>query len=311
MLNRIRAHSLLETHFFRLTARHTRQASTSLPSNRRDLGGGVRICMPMRILSDEHVQQCISVREAIEVNEQAFIALHEGRANVPPRIGIPLPPQSGITLFKPAFIASAKTEDLVNENAVSRGSKWSSPTETFPATTDSGSQYRGSGLGLKVVSVRPANTDRGLPTVPATIMTFDEHTGMATAVMNATYLTGLRTAAGSAAATRAVFRYRAAAAESLGTPHASPQSLCVLGAGLQAELHIRAIFAVCPGPFFIRFLGQTGQIQKLRDCLLSRRCSSMLFLLWVTSLNIGYAQLLSASTLLIDLNLVSTRLLLL
>ena len=47
----------------------------------------------------------------------------------------------------------------------------------------------GGDLGLKVVSVRPANADAGLPTVPATVLLVDEMTGMPSALMDATFLT--------------------------------------------------------------------------------------------------------------------------
>lgn len=49
--------------------------------------------------------------------------------------------------------------------------------------------------------------------------------------MDATYLTGLRTAAGSAVAT-----------DLFAKPH--PKNLVVFGAGLQAELHILALLEV-------------------------------------------------------------------
>lgn len=49
--------------------------------------------------------------------------------------------------------------------------------------------------------------------------------------MDATYLTGLRTAAGSAVATELFAKPR-------------PKNLVVFGAGLQAELHIRALLEV-------------------------------------------------------------------
>ncbi len=57
-------------------------------------------------------------------------------------------------------------------------------------------------LGLKVVSVRAQNFARGLPGVPSVVLLFNDATGMPLALLDGTYLTALRTAAGSAAATR-------------------------------------------------------------------------------------------------------------
>lgn len=89
--------------------------------------------------------------------------------------------------------------------------------------------YRGS----QVVSIRPGNAAKGMPTVPATIMLFDEVTGMPECVMDATYLTALRTAAGSGIATRL-----------LAPPTAS--TVVVFGAGMQAEQHVHAMCCVRP-----------------------------------------------------------------
>lgn len=80
-------------------------------------------------------------------------------------------------------------------------------------------------FGLKVVSVRPSGT-------PGIVMLFEPDTAMPSALMNATYLTGLRTAAGSAVAF-----------DMLG-PQADGMQMTVFGAGLQAELHIRCFCAV-------------------------------------------------------------------
>lgn len=168
----------------------------------------------MRVLTDEDVSKCVTVAEAIEVNEQAFRSLHAKRATVPPRLGIPFPEEKGITLFKPAHVQGTETAN--------------DETKSFP-----------SGLGLKVVSVRPNNANIGLPTVPGTIMTFDEKTAAPAAVMAATYLTALRTAAGSAAATRALLKQRP-------PPGGDPTSLAVFGAGLQGELHILALKTILP-----------------------------------------------------------------
>lgn len=81
-------------------------------------------------------------------------------------------------------------------------------------------------FGLKVVAAYRSGT-------PGVILLLDTHTGLPKAVLSATYLTALRTAAGSAVA-----------AELL----ASQESKCatIFGAGLQAEMHILCLRVVRP-----------------------------------------------------------------
>ena len=103
------------------------------------------------LLSDDDVRQALGMREAIDVNAAAFKDLAAQRAVCPDRHLVPVAEtDGGCTLFKPAYIPAAGA------------------------------------LGLKVVSVRPRNADVGLPTIPATIMTFDETTGMLSGVLAAT-----------------------------------------------------------------------------------------------------------------------------
>lgn len=70
-----------------------------------------------------------------------------------------------------------------------------------------------------------------LPTVPAVILLNDRATGFPVALVQATYLTALRTAAGSGVAT-----------DCFALPESSV--LAVWGAGMQAEQHVHAVLAV-------------------------------------------------------------------
>ncbi len=56
---------------------------------------------------------------------------------------------------------------------------------------------KGSGVAIKIVSVIPANRERGLPTIPGVVTLFDEDTGMPLSIMDGAVVTGLRTAAAS------------------------------------------------------------------------------------------------------------------
>eukprot|EP00053_Salpingoeca_punica_P019512 m.197846 g.197846 ORF g.197846 m.197846 type:complete len:425 (+) comp17671_c1_seq1:1187-2461(+) len=151
----------------------------------------------LRVISGADVERLLSVRDAIAINAEAFTAMARGECDVPARLLLAVPEHDGGTLFKPCRFSS------------------------------------GRGLGLKVVSVRPRNAAQQLPTVPAVILLHDDATGLPLCLMEATYLTGLRTAAGSAVATD-----RLAAA--------SASRLVVFGAGLQARLHVLAIACVRP-----------------------------------------------------------------
>lgn len=89
------------------------------------------------------------------------------------------------------------------------------------------------GAVSKLVSVHPGNAERGLPAVSATVLVMDPTTGQLVATMEATALTEVRTAAGSAVA-----------ADALALPGAD--ELAVLGSGVQARAHVRAMVRVRP-----------------------------------------------------------------
>ena len=81
-------------------------------------------------------------------------------------------------------------------------------------------------LTTKLVSLFPRNTDR--PTHQAVIVAFDPLTGTPAALMDGEAITAARTAAGSALATDMLARKDAA-------------TLAILGAGVQARAHLRAL----------------------------------------------------------------------
>jgi len=86
-------------------------------------------------------------------------------------------------------------------------------------------------MGAKLVNLYPNNAARGLPTHLAIIAIFRSETGEPLAVMDGRLITELRTAAVSAAATRL-----------LASPNA--KSLAILGSGVQARAHVRALALV-------------------------------------------------------------------
>ncbi|UUU20336.1 EamA family transporter [Streptomyces sp. DSM 40750] len=89
------------------------------------------------------------------------------------------------------------------------------------------------GAVSKFGSVNQGNTARGLPNVHALITALDPETGRPVAVLDGTTVTTLRTAAGSALAVDVLAR-----------PDAT--RLAVIGSGVQARAHVRAIARVRP-----------------------------------------------------------------
>jgi ornithine cyclodeaminase/alanine dehydrogenase-like protein (mu-crystallin family) len=89
------------------------------------------------------------------------------------------------------------------------------------------------GVGVKLVTLTPANPMRGLPFIQATYVLFDAETQSPEAILDGTTLTALRTAAVSGLATRRLAREDAS-------------RLVLFGAGVQARSHLEAMCAVRP-----------------------------------------------------------------
>ena len=98
--------------------------------------------------------------------------------------------------------------------------------------------YRGAptkAYGLKEIVIVPTNPSRGLDTHMGGVLLHDGETGELLAIMNASPITEIRTAAVSAVATRTLAR-----------PDA--QRVAILGAGAQARGHIHSMRAVLDDP---------------------------------------------------------------
>jgi alanine dehydrogenase len=88
-------------------------------------------------------------------------------------------------------------------------------------------------LGLKAGGYWPGNLGKGLSNHQSTTLLFDPDTGRASALVSANYLTGVRTGAASAIATKYLARPDSAV-------------LGIIGAGVQAQYQLRATLAVRP-----------------------------------------------------------------
>ncbi|HZS79510.1 MAG TPA: hypothetical protein VFA41_23045 [Ktedonobacteraceae bacterium] len=118
------------------------------------------------ILTRTAIQQCITMREAIDAMRLAFGSLQAGSAHSPQRLSVQLEEQ-GVALLMPSLLQTPK------EHAFS----------------------------LKLVTVIPQNPTRGYPRILATLMLLDATTGKTLAVLEGGWLTTLRTGAASGLAT--------------------------------------------------------------------------------------------------------------
>lgn len=107
------------------------------------------------------------MKAAIEAMKRGYAALSGGKAQVPLRSQLSVPPHEGVSLFMPAY---------VQDDA-------------------------GEALTLKAVSVFPQNARRNLPIIHAAVLVFEPDTGRPLALLEGRTLTAIRTGAASGAAT--------------------------------------------------------------------------------------------------------------
>jgi alanine dehydrogenase len=143
----------------------------------------------MLLLSKADVQELLDLDELVDALADAHAELTDGNVSMPPRIAALVREQEGLLGVMPSYVPSA-------------------------------------GLACKLVTLFPHNRDR--ETHQAVICVFDPANGTALALMDGTYITATRTAAGSALATRLLAREDA-------------HVLAILGTGVQAHSHARAI----------------------------------------------------------------------
>jgi len=149
------------------------------------------------LLTRGDLSRLLDYDAVIEAVSVAFAAYSSGRTQTPLRVGVEPPGTNGVLLAMPCAVLEP------------------------PA------------LGAKLVSVFRDNPSRGLPTVTSLYVLSDYASGAPLAVMDGGYLTGIRTAAGSAVATRALAREDA-------------RTLGVFGTGVQARFHVETIRRVRP-----------------------------------------------------------------
>lgn len=144
------------------------------------------------MLSAGGVRQALPMADAIAGMKDAYMQLSTGAAQVPLRSRIA---SNGTSLIMPAYA---------------------------PQHDD---------LAVKVVSVFPANVEKGLPIIHALVLVLDSDTGQPLALMEGGELTAIRTGAGSGAATDVLAREDA-------------RVVAIIGSGVQAKTQLEAVCTV-------------------------------------------------------------------
>lgn len=152
----------------------------------------------MLVLNETEVEELLPMSECIAVVEEAFVSLARGEAHQPLRTIFRPPEVKGVLAMMPTF----------------RGG--SAPL-----------------FGLKAICVFPGNAAIGKDAHQGGVMLFDGTTGEPLAVVNASAITAIRTAAASGVATRLLAREDA-------------DDLAIIGAGVQARPHLVAMSCVRP-----------------------------------------------------------------
>src|SRR5215469_11410569 len=112
----------------------------------------------MLILTREEIRRAVTMDAAMDAVAGAFAQLCSGAAEVPLRTPVAIPSEEGVALFMPAYLRSS------------------------------------GGLGIKALTLLPHNpNNRDLPAISAVVLLLDAQRGGPLALLDAGYLTALRT----------------------------------------------------------------------------------------------------------------------
>lgn len=151
----------------------------------------------IRILSAADIKKVMSMKDAIAADKVALQVYSEKKCNIPLRANLNIPEYDGQSLYMYGYVAPAKAS------------------------------------GVKIVSVYPHNIEKGLTSVPATMVVLNSETGEVNCLMDGTYLTQLRTGAVAGAATDELARE-------------DSHVFALFGTGGQAESQLEAVLNVRP-----------------------------------------------------------------
>ena len=151
----------------------------------------------LRYVTTEEIKRTLTMAEAIKAVKEAFVQLSTGEARAPVRTSLEVPEFRTTALVMPAYLPRTKR------------------------------------IGLKLISLCDGNPAKGLPLAQAVTIVMDAENGTPLAVMDASFLTAVRTGAASGAATDALARKDCRVA-------------AIFGAGVQGRTQLEAVAAVRP-----------------------------------------------------------------
>lgn len=151
--------------------------------------------MKVLIADQQQVADLLPMAEAIEVMRGALTMLADGDALLPLHSMLALPGGDGVLGLMPSYLGGLQA------------------------------------VGVKVIAAFPGNFGTGYDTHQGVVLVFDTERGLLRAIVDATSITALRTAAVSAVAT-----------DLLARPEAG--DLAIIGAGTQAHTHLQAMRCV-------------------------------------------------------------------
>ena len=149
--------------------------------------------MKILILNHDEVVQLLPMRECIGLMREALVKLAQGQVHQPLRMMVRPPGAAGFMGLMPSYISG---DDAA--------------------------------FGLKTVCVFPENPSIGKDAHQGSVMLFSAETGEVQAMMNASAITAIRTAAVSGVATDLLARE-------------DSRNLAIVGAGVQARTHLEAM----------------------------------------------------------------------
>ncbi len=156
--------------------------------------------MSVLVLSERDVETLLDMRACIAAMEQVLAALARDELHQPLRQMIRPPHTDTLFGLMPAYRAADRAT-----------------------------------YALKEIVVAPENPARGMDSHQGSVLLHDGQTGKLVALLNASPITAIRTAAVSAVATRALARRGA-------------RRVAILGAGVQARAHVEAMRAILDDP---------------------------------------------------------------
>lgn len=154
--------------------------------------------MQVLIINQSEVRRLLPMNECMDVMAEALATLARGDAILPLRPVMWLPEKIGALGMMPSYLGDIRA------------------------------------IGLKVITVFPGNDGTEYDSHQGAVMLFETEHGRLLAIMDASEITAIRTAAVSGVATRLLARENA-------------HDLAILGSGVQAKTHLAAMLQARPG----------------------------------------------------------------